>query len=200
MMCFVRGWVGERGSLAGDWKAASFVVFTADAVLSMSEPSKSRLILPLEELSLALRSLCVQGSTGWSTKSAAENAPRRCQGGAIQLSLRTHPILPDSLQERLQRESSLSPSSPRLHPGPTLCCTQKNAAANKQHFHTGLFFKLFLLKCRFSAGKLVTRLFIYICKAQCGDQYVNTNFKNPLPLPVEGSGKHLLDIVKDAKC
>lgn len=56
--------------MAGDWKAASFVVFTAAAVLSMSEPSKGRLFLPFEELSLALRRLCVQDSTGWSTKSA----------------------------------------------------------------------------------------------------------------------------------
>lgn len=56
MMCFVRGWVGEWGNLAGDWKAASFVVFTAAAVLPMSEPSKGRFFLPFEELSLALRS------------------------------------------------------------------------------------------------------------------------------------------------
>lgn len=81
MMCFVRGWVGERGNLAGDWKAASFVVFAAAAVGSMSEPSKGRLSLPFEELSLAL---CAE----WhrmqpkvsNTQPAAQNTPRRCQG------------------------------------------------------------------------------------------------------------------------
>lgn len=135
MMCFVRGWVGERSNLAGDWKAASFVVFTAAAVLSMSEPSKGRLFLPFEELILALRSLCVQDSRGWSTKSAPRSLQQKIHPGDAgadpQLSLRTHPILLDSLQGRLQREPALSSSSPRLRPGTTLCCTQQNAAANK---------------------------------------------------------------------
>lgn len=75
--------------------------------------------------------LCVQDGTGCSPESATPSLQHKIHPGDAKESLRTHPILLDSLRERLQRESALSSSSPRLHPGITLCCTQQNAAANK---------------------------------------------------------------------
>lgn len=76
------------------------------------------------------------------------------------------------------------PSPPPL---PGCILASRCAAPSKMQQPTSNIFILvsFFLKHRFSAGKLVTRLCICICKAQSGDQFVNPATKNPFPLPVE---------------
>lgn len=168
MMCFVRGWFGERGNLAGDWKAASFVVFTAAAVLSMSEPSKGRFFLPFEELSLALR----------STKSAPLSLQQKIHpGDARQTYSWASEHIPSCLSHFRGGYRGNLPSPPPPLPGCILA--PHRAALSKTQQPTSNIFTLhfsFLKHC-FSAGKLVTRLCIFICKTQFREQYVNTDKK-----------------------
>lgn len=134
----------------------------------MSEPSKGRFSLPFEELSLALRSRVS------STQPAAENAPRRCQA-ELQLSLKH---IPSCLSHFRGGCRGNLPSPPPL---PGCILAPHCAALSKMQQPTRNIFTLhfsFIKHC-FSAGKLVTRLCIFICKTQFGDQYVNTDKKIP---------------------
>lgn len=95
---------------------------------------------------------------------------------------------------------ALSSSSPRLHSCITLCCTQQNAAAQQVIVFCLSFF---FLEHYFPTGKLVTGLHVADASAMRSPV---TSLLIPLKkkiiflLTVEGSGTHLPNIVKDAKC
>lgn len=135
-----------------------------------TEPSKGRLLLPLEDLCLALRSFCVQDRTGQRTNSAStqpaaethtQEMPERSQELAYrmgqtysQASARITACL-TRLRGSWSGNPALSFFSAGLHSCTMLCCTQQNPVAQQVILCCLSFFSL---EYYFSNGKLVSRL------------------------------------------
>lgn len=161
-----------------------------------TEPSKvERLLPPLEELCLALRSFCLQDRTGRrtnsaSTQSVAETHTRETTERSQELAYRVGqtysqtsahitPCLTHSRAGWNGNPALYSSSSPGLHCCIALCCTKQNAATHNSILLFVFFFFPSALLLNWQIGHQ-SALCRCRCDAQSGDQFANPDCQKPV--------------------